>query len=212
LLVWSLLLSLLAFGAVVALDSGLIAAVTVTDRSRLSIVIFALTLVATAVCGWRMRWLAREVDVVLAAECGGRPAADSLLGRHVEAIERAGQGAADDDAGHLVDLLIARAKGAHDLGWFVSDLLLKLGLIGTIVGFVFMLGSVAGAGSLEADAIQEVLARMSTGMGTALFTTLAGLTGSIVVGLQYLVADKAADELIERILALAPTQRAGASL
>jgi len=210
-LVWSLIVSVLLFGAVVAWDSGLVAAVTATDRSRLSVAILALTLGTTAGCGWRMHWLAREVDVVLEAASGRRPAAGSLLARHLAAGERAGVGKEDDAPGHLVDLLIARAKGAHDLGWFVADLLLKLGLVGTIVGFVFMLGSVAGAGSLEADAIQEVLARMSTGMGTALFTTLAGLSGSIVVGLQCLAADKAADDLIERILALDPGERAGAS-
>ena len=43
-------------------------------------------------------------------------------------------------------------------------------------------------------------------MGTALFTTLAGLTGSILLGLQYLLLDKGADVLIERILRLSESR------
>jgi biopolymer transport protein ExbB/TolQ len=48
--------------------------------------------------------------------------------------------------------------------------------------------------------MQKVLRQMSTGMGTALFTTLAGLTGSILLGLQYLILDKGADELVHRVI------------
>ncbi len=46
------------------------------------------------------------------------------------------------------------------------------------------------------------------GMGTALFTTLAGLTGSILLGLQYLVIEKGADILLEQILRLSQSRLA----
>lgn len=98
--------------------------------------------------------------------------------------------------------LIAHAKGGHDVGWFLIDVLLKLGLLGTIVGFILMLGSVADTASLDVNTMQKVLKQMSNGMGTALYTTLAGLVGSMSLGLQYLLLDKGADTLIEQILRL----------
>ena len=70
--------------------------------------------------------------------------------------------------------------------------------IGVGIGFILMLGSVADTASLDVNTMQKVLKQMSTGMGTALFTTLAGLVGSILLGAQYLLLDKAGDELIER--------------
>jgi len=103
----------------------------------------------------------------------------------------------------LTDALAERLKGAHELGWFVADILLKLGLVGTIIGFILMLGSIANTASLDVNTMQKVLREMSGGMGTALFTTLAGLIGSILLGLQYLLLDKSADELILRIIRVA---------
>ena len=66
-----------------------------------------------------------------------------------------------------------------------------------------MLGSVANTASLDVNTMQKVLRQMSSGMGTALFTTLAGLIGSILLGLQYLLLDKGSDELIHRVIRVA---------
>ena len=54
--------------------------------------------------------------------------------------------------------------------------------------------------------MQKILREMSSGMGTALFTTLAGLVGSMLLGLQYLLLDKGADELLHRIIRVAEIQ------
>ena len=86
------------------------------------------------------------------------------------------------------------------------DVLLKLGLVGTIIGFILMLGSIADTSSLDVNTMQKVLRQMSSGMGTALFTTLAGLVASMLLGLQYLLADKSADELIRRSIVIAERQ------
>ena len=135
---------------------------------------------------------------------------DSILGSHLVALSGRPRDAEtriqDSERSTLVDVLVSQAKGSHDIGWYVVDILLKLGLIGTIVGFILMLGSVADTASLDVNTMQKVLKQMSAGMGTALFTTLAGLTGSILLGLQYLLLDKGADLLIERILRLSESR------
>ncbi|MCG8379782.1 MAG: MotA/TolQ/ExbB proton channel family protein [Proteobacteria bacterium] len=132
--------------------------------------------------------------------------ANSLFGNYLASLKNISERTDDTiNNSNTVDILIARTKGSHDIGWFLVDVLLKLGLMGTIVGFVLMLGSVANAESLNVDTMQNILQQMSLGMGTALFTTLTGLTCSLLLGLQYLVLDKGADKLIEHILEFSDT-------
>jgi hypothetical protein len=69
-------------------------------------------------------------------------------------------------------------------GWFVSDACLTLGMIGTIVGFLMMLRGGFTIASGDAAGIQALLARFSVGLGTALYTTLAGLVCSMLLKLQ----------------------------
>ncbi len=99
--------------------------------------------------------------------------------------------------GDLLDVYESRLKKPHDIGWFVVDVMVKLGLLGTIVGFVLMLGTVVNITDFDLSTVQKILKQMSTGMGTALYTTFAGLVCSILAGVQYHLLDRGADDLIE---------------
>ena len=52
--------------------------------------------------------------------------------------------AAAIDQGLLLDTFEAELKNGHLFGWFVADLLLSLGLLGTVIGFIVMLGPISG--------------------------------------------------------------------
>ncbi len=72
-----------------------------------------------------------------------------------------------------------------ETGWFVSDMLLTLGMIGTVAGFIYMLSSSFTDVNFDnASAINGVLAKMGAGMSTALYTTAAGLVCSLLLKLQ----------------------------
>ena len=74
--------------------------------------------------------------------------------------------------------------------WFVSELLISLGMIGTVIGFIFMLYSVFVDLNIEdAQAVQESLGGMAQGMGTALLTTLVGLIGSVLIKSQLVMVE-----------------------
>ena len=73
-----------------------------------------------------------------------------------------------------------------EIGWFVSDLCLTLGMIGTVAGFIYMLSSsFANIDVSNVSSLQNVLAHMSAGMATALYTTAAGLVSSAFLKIQY---------------------------
>lgn len=70
-------------------------------------------------------------------------------------------------------------------GWFAADSVLKIGLLGTIIGFILMLSPIASLASFDAASLQAALAQMSGGMAVALYTTLTGLVVNIVLRFQF---------------------------
>ena len=87
---------------------------------------------------------------------------------------------------NITEYEIEKAYSTSELGWFVSDLCLTLGMIGTVGGFIFMLSSsFAEIDVTNVASLQNVLSHMAAGMGTALYTTAAGLISSAFLKLQY---------------------------
>ena len=70
--------------------------------------------------------------------------------------------------------------------WFAAEALTGLGMLGTLIGFLIMLGSfdnlAAAIGNVESSRL--VIGKLATGMGTALITTLVGLACSLLLKLQ----------------------------
>ena len=85
----------------------------------------------------------------------------------------------------------ARSSFENDLtakletGWFVVDLLLKLGLVGTVIGFIIMLSAITEIENFDFTLMNKLLQNMSDGMKVALYTTLTGLVTSILLSMQY---------------------------
>ena len=72
-----------------------------------------------------------------------------------------------------------------ETGWFVADKLMALGMIGTVIGFIYTLQSVfVGLDTSSTEAMQQALSSMSTGMSTALYTTASGLICSLLLKVQ----------------------------
>ena len=72
---------------------------------------------------------------------------------------------------------------------------MKLGLLGTIVGFILMLAPIAGLDAADHASVKSSMGLMSDGMAVAMYTTLTGLIGSILVQTQYYMLDKATAQL-----------------
>ncbi len=87
----------------------------------------------------------------------------------------------------------------HAAGHFFSDTLLKLGLLGTMVGFILMLLPVSNMREFEPALAQQLLREMSGGMAVALYTTLAGLVTSTLLKLQYQILDTSAQDFLNRV-------------
>jgi len=72
-----------------------------------------------------------------------------------------------------------------DVGWFVAESCLALGMVGTVTGFLYMLGTAfENIDITDATTLQDALASMAKGMSTALYTTLTGLIASLIIKVQ----------------------------
>ena len=72
-----------------------------------------------------------------------------------------------------------------DVGWFIAESCLALGMVGTVTGFLYMLGTAfENIDISDATTLQDALASMAKGMSTALYTTLTGLIASLIIKVQ----------------------------
>ena len=118
--------------------------------------------------------------------------------RHLRKKAEIGNGRGRLDQGLLLEAFEADLRRGQEFGWFVADLLLSLGLLGTVIGFILMLGPISGLDTTDESAIKGALAAMSGGMAVALYTTLTGLVGGMLLKVQGFLLDGAVQELVGR--------------
>lgn len=85
---------------------------------------------------------------------------------------------------------LGKPNSTLERGWFFSDIVLSLGMIGTVVGFMMMLAGFATLDFSDIEAAQEMVARLGAGMATALSTTLTGLIASVLLKLQFFMLER----------------------
>lgn len=76
-----------------------------------------------------------------------------------------------------------------DACWFLSEQMLAIGMLGTVVGFIYLLSSgITSASVTDPTSLATLLANMSVGLGIALYTNAVGILASLVTkGLLYAV-------------------------
>ena len=95
---------------------------------------------------------------------------------------------------YLVDRLEDYNQRA-DVGWFVAESCLALGMVGTVTGFLIMLGTAFSNIDVSNSAtLQRALSDMAMGMSTALYTTLIGLVCSLIIKVQLVNLEVALNE------------------
>ena len=216
LLRWLIFTGLWVFALVLLWRFGLVRQMIASDRTYLSSII-ALLYVATSLhCLWRTIVIAREGDAarrtgtLIASGSGGLDLdgdavvvegagllPSGLIAAHIRdlAVKARLQGSRKIDQTLLLRGLASRLRGSNQFGAFASDTLIKLGLLGTIIGFIMMLAPIAGLDPSDRATIRSSMNLMSDGMAVAMYTTLAGLVGSILVRIQYYMLDDATAKL-----------------
>jgi hypothetical protein len=192
---------LVAFGFYLAADLGLVRRGLGADQSRLSLVILALYVGATLHWLWLAHRLAADRRQMAKLEASQDAPEDwpsagqGTLGDLIGNLRKKAKG----DSSVLIGALGDDLANRHALGHFLSDVLLKLGLLGTVVGFILMLIPLGEAGGFDAALMPRLLGAMSSGMSVALYTTFAGLVTSTLLKAQYYMLDASLAQFVNRL-------------
>jgi len=209
-LYWLAFFGLLLFAFTLFVWFGVLALFIEQDSSRLSLVILVGLLVASLHAGYRAYKIDDEINRarVIAISYPSHESADqsSIASEYCLLIDKAvSNGRLLTESANLGVYLEKRVHEGHANGWYIADLMIKLGLLGTVIGFIFMLSSVAQLETTDLNAAKLMLTQMSGGMRIALFTTLAGLSSGLILGAQYQLLDHGADRLFGIIVSTAET-------
>ncbi|MDX2265067.1 MAG: MotA/TolQ/ExbB proton channel family protein [Hyphomicrobiales bacterium] len=194
-LAWMIFAGAVFFALFVSWDMGFIQAMLATDSSYLSGVSILLFAAFSAHAIFHIVENSRAIHFAEAA-LSERPNDEpppKLLRAYLNDI-RAG--------GKVIEIYADQLRAPVELGWFIIDLLIKLGLIGTIIGFIMILVSLTAGPLPGASDIQRLLVTLGGGMGTALYTTLAGLVAASLLAVQYIMLGRCVERLIGALIRL----------
>lgn len=173
------MLSLVIFSAYLIIDLGILSLIIDSDRSKISLIILSIYVLACS------HWF--YISINLDKEIASLDDKDKkTLIRSF--IDNAKQSESPSQKINL-DLLEDELSNKHALGYLAVDILLKLGLTGTVIGFILMLLPIGEIRDFDPQVLQQLLATMSGGMAVALYTTLTGLVTSMLLKFQYFVLD-----------------------
>lgn len=190
---WLALAGLFAFSSWLLGTQGVWALLLTSDPTGITFVIIVIFAVATLWCGARARELGRQQRALELARSGSadNTSVESWAAQYWAALR---QRPADSAA--PLDLLLERAQGPHGTAWWVNGIQLKLGLLGKVIGFSVLALQIGQIQSFDPAQSQELLKSLTAGLGIALLTTMVGLVGNILLGLQLTRLDRYADALV----------------
>jgi hypothetical protein len=184
---WLALAGLLAFATWLLGTRGVWALLLSADPTGITLIICVVFTASTLWCGARARELQR-----------GR---NDWAAEYVQALANA-----PHETTAPLDLLLERTHGPHHAAWWVNAIQLKLGLLGKVIGFSMLALQIGHIQNFDPAQSQELLRSLTAGLGVALLTTMVGLVGNIVLGLQLTRLDRYADAIV------ADAQRRGLEL
>lgn len=155
----SLVLSLIIFSFYLLFQLDLIALIINSDRSKISLIILVIYLLAT------LHWFYIAITLDKEISSIDKPEKDTLIGRYL--IKRNEL----EKTQSLYNLLEDELSNRHSIGYLIVDILLKLGLTGTVIGFILMLLPIGEIKDFDPQILQKLLSTMSGGIAVALYTT-----------------------------------------
>ena len=182
----SLLLTLILFSFYLLFQLELINLIVESDRSKISMIILAIYVLATVHWFYVALSLDREISSII------EPKENTLIGRFLLNTDK------NSEKNNLL-LIEDELSNKHSVGYLAVDVLLKLGLTGTVIGFILMLLPIGEIKDFDPEILQKLLSTMSGGMAVALYTTLTGLVTSMILKFLYFVLDSSLSQTINHL-------------
>ena len=171
-----LLLVLIIFGIWILNERGLLAIILEGDKSQISKVIAGLWIISSIYWLYLSKTISDERNSFENMEFINKKL---LVSKFFSSLEK------NEDKEVLINAFESEFEKKISYGVVASDVALKLGLLGTIIGFILMLKPIADLNSTSPEDLKMALSSMSSGMAVALYTTLTGLIVSTLLRIQF---------------------------
>ena len=185
-----LLLVLILFGFWVLNDQGLVAIVLEGDKSHISKAILGLWAIVSVYWIYVSRNIYLEKSI-LAKNIKSKKILS--ISKYIHSLKKG------EDKDFLLKIFEAEYAKKLSYGWMAADISLKLGLLGTVIGFILMLQPISELNNTSPEELKSALSAMSSGMAVALYTTLTGLISSILIRLEFQIASANVATLINEL-------------
>ena len=182
----SLVLTLILFSFYLLYQLDLISLIVQSDRSKISIIILSIYVLAS------MHWFYIAITLDKEIASVSEPTEATLIGRYLLQVNTSSE---------RINLTLVEDElsNKHSIGYLAIDVLLKLGLTGTVIGFILMLLPIGEIQDFDPKVLQQLLSTMSGGMAVALYTTLTGLVTSMLLKFQYFILDSSLSHTLNHI-------------
>ena len=174
-----LVLTLVIFSSYLVVDLGILSLIIDSDRSKISLIILSIYVLACA------HWFYISINLDKEISSLDHTNHPTLIRSFIDSASKENS----SNQKNNLDLLQDELSNRHALGYLAVDILLKLGLTGTVIGFILMLLPIGEIKDFDPQILQKLLATMSGGMAVALYTTLTGLVTSMLLKFQYFLLD-----------------------
>ena len=183
-----LITSLLIFFSYLLYDLGLFTLIIESDKSKISVIILFLYLASS------VHWLIIALNLDKEIKGIDNPDQSTLIGNFILSFKDH-----KTSGDNSLKLLQDELSNKFSLGYLAVDVLLKLGLTGTVIGFILMLLPIGEIQDFDPKILQKLLSTMSGGMAVALYTTLTGLISSMLLKFQYFLLDSRLSNTINHL-------------
>jgi hypothetical protein len=161
---------------------GWLSSVLATDGYHLVKLICLVFIVGLYQCAGRIFSLSSELNDL----ARGRPAPSSRAGSYLRSLARVEPASRSLLAASL-KLKLATRLGAIR---YMANLLVLLGLVGTVLGFIVALSGIDPAAAGDVNAIRPMVSTLLEGMAIALYTTLIGSILNIWLMFNYRILEQ----------------------
>ena len=176
----------------VLITQGYLSKAIKADITNMVIVIIGVFLVGFVLATYRAFWISKELNYAMKIKL---PAL-SLASEYVSNTKKL-------DASSRNNLAISlRLKLATKINLikFISNTLVILGLIGTVIGFIIALSGVDGSVSSNPEEVSKMVSTLIQGMSVALYTTLVGSICSVWLNICFQILSTGSNKLLSRII------------
>ncbi len=156
------------------------------DVTNVVVLIIFLFLIGLTLASIKAFWISRELNQAYSLQTKNK----SMLNEYLKKAKKL-------DASSRANLV---SSIKINISVKISNILVILGLIGTVIGFIIALSGVDGSVSSNPEEVSKMVASLVKGMSVALYTTLAGSILSVWLNICYQILSNGANRLTSRII------------